>query len=434
MPLHTRILIGLVLGAALGAIAQTAVGAKNPQLVWFNDVIAQNAGKVFLYLIFMIVVPLLFSALVLGVGELGNAARVGKIGMLSLLMTVILSGTAVLIGLGAVNLVRPGERIPEAQRVELRAQYSNKEQGEKQLEAAKKEPEDPPLIGFIPRNPFKEIVRALDGGLLPVMFFALFFGLALSAVEAERAAPLRAFFDSLFAVSQKVVEYAMSIAPYGVFFLVFRTAASLGAQLFVALGTYVVLVLAALAIHQFGTYSLALKYIAKMSPTVFFRKMKAVMLTAFGTSSSNATLPLAMKTAEEEIGLPRDVGNFVLTVGATANQNGTALFEGITIVFLAQLFGVHLDFLQQLTVMGLAILAGIGTAGVPGGSLPMIASVLVMFKIPAEAIGVILGVDRILDMSRTVLNVTGDMTIAACVTRLSGRQGEALTDTIEATS
>lgn len=436
MPLHTKILLGLVLGALTGAIAQAVLpgGAKNESLVWFSDVIAQNAGKIFLYMIFMIVVPLLFSALVMGVGELGDAAKVGRIGILSLIMTVILSGTAVLIGLGAVNLVRPGEHIPVAQRQELIAKYSNKEQGEKQLKAAKDGPEDPPLIGFIPRNPFKEIVRALDGGLLPVMFFALVFGVALSAVDPEKALPLQAFFSSLFAVSQKIVEYAMSLAPYGVFFLVFRAAATLGVHLFAALGIYVLVVLAALALHQFGTYSLALKLVAKMSPGVFFRKMKAVMMTAFGTSSSNATLPLALQTAEEEIGLPRDVSTFVLTVGATANQNGTALFEGITIVFLAQLFGVQLDFLQQCTVMGLAILAGVGTAGVPGGSLPMIASVLVMFKIPAEAIGVILGVDRILDMSRTVLNVTGDMTIAACVTRLAGRTEDAKRDALEAMS
>jgi len=436
LPLHTKILLGLASGAVTGGIAQLVLenGTKNERLVAFNDSISKPAGSVFLNLIFMVVVPLLFSALVLGVGELGDATKVGKVGLLSLLMTLLLSGTAVLIGLGAVNLIRPGEVIPSAQRKALIAQYSSKTDSEKFLSDAKKAPEDPPLLGFIPKNPFKEINRAMDGGLLPLMFFALMFGIALSAVEAEKALPLKLFFESLFAVSQKIIEYAMRLAPIGVFFLIFRTASSQGFELFAAIGVYVLVVLGALALHQFGTYSLALKFIAKRDPIGFFKAMKTVMLTAFATSSSNATLPTALKSAEEDIGLPRNISSFVLTVGATANQNGTALFEGITIVFLAQLFGVDLTMAQQFTVMGLAILAGVGTAGVPGGAWPMIATVLVQFGIPAEAIGIVFGIDRLLDMSRTVLNVTGDMTIAACVTRLSGSTNDAFHDALEAAS
>jgi DAACS family dicarboxylate/amino acid:cation (Na+ or H+) symporter len=420
IPQHTKILIGLALGAVAGGVAQATLGAKDANLVWFIENLAKPAGNIFLYMIFMVVVPLLFSALVIGIGEVGGAAKVGKIGMLSLAMTILLSGIAVLIGFAAVNLVQPGNQISSERKQLLISEYSSKSEADKSLKAAQTAPEDPPLLGFIPKNPFKEINRALEGGLLPLMFFALVFGLALTQIDPEVAAPLRAFMDALFAVSQRIIEMAMSLAPYGVFFLVFRTAATLGMELIQALGVYVILVLTALALHQFGTYSLALRWIAKRNPWEFFRQIKTVMLTAFATSSSNATLPVALKSSEEDLGIPRKIGNFVLTVGATANQNGTALFEGITILFLCQLFGVSLDTGQQFTILGLAIVAGIGTAGVPGGAWPMIATILVMFKVPAEAIGIVFGIDRILDMSRTVLNVSGDMTIAACVAKLAG--------------
>ncbi|MGV3615021.1 MAG: dicarboxylate/amino acid:cation symporter [Fimbriimonas sp.] len=421
MPLHTKILIGLALGFTLGLVANWTLGRTNSDLKWFNETISDPAGKLFLNLIFMVVVPLLFSALVLGVGELGEAKKVGKIGLLSLLMTVVLSGTAVVIGLTAVNVVKPGAQIPEGRRAELVAQYADKKKADASLKAAQTAAEDPPLLGFVPKNPFKEVNRALEGGLLPLMFFALLFGIALASIEPERAAPVSAFFDGVFAVSQKIIEFAMRFAPIGVFFLVFQTASTLGIELFVAVGLFVVLVLGSLALHQFGTYSLALRFIAKRNPAEFFRSIRGVMLTAFATSSSNATLPVALRSAEEEVKLPRDVSSFVLTVGATANQNGTALFEGMTILFLCQLFNVPLDLGQQLTIMGLAIVGGIGTAGIPGGAWPMIATILVMFKVPAEAIGIVFGIDRILDMSRTVLNVSGDMTIAACVSQLAGR-------------
>ena len=418
LPLHTWIFIGLILGAVTGALAQAIV--PKDVLKGFVDLVAKPLGDVFLALLFMIVVPLLFSALVLGVGELGEARRIGRVGFLSLIMTVVLSATAVGIGIGVVNLVRPGERIPLAQQTKLKAEFLDEKQAEKSLEATKKEPEDPPVLGFIPRNPLKEATRAFEGGLLPFMFFALVFGLALSAVEDETARPLRRLMESLFAVSQKVIEGAMRLAPFAVFFLIFRTTATLGVELLQAIALYVVLVLAALALHQFGTYSLVLKLLAKRSPAEFFRQMRTTMLTAFSTSSSNATLPTALKAAQDEVGIRKDVASFVLTVGATANQNGTALFEGITVLFLAQLFGKDLSLLQQLNVMGLAIVSGIGTAGIPGGAWPFIATVLAGIGVPPAAIGIVFGIDRILDMSRTVLNVTGDMTIAACVDKLAG--------------
>lgn len=422
-PLHALILGALVLGALSGLAAQAFLpdGSKNVALKWFTANIADNVGSIFLAMIFMVVVPLLFSALALGIAEIGDVAKVGRVGVKALLITCLLSGIAVGLGLAAVNLVRPGEGIPAEKKAELQRQINADEalkKGTAELTAA----DDPPVLGVVPKNPLLEAGRALKGGLLPFMFFALVFGLALAAVPAEKAAPMRAFLEGLFAVSLQMIDFAMKLAPVGVFCLVFKTGAMMGLDFFLALLKYALLVLGVLAIHLFGVYSIVLQVIAKRNPLEFFRQMKTVMLTAFATSSSNATLPTALKAAEEEVGLPNDISSFVLTVGATANQNGTALFEGITIIFLCQLYGVGLDTGQQLWVMLMAIIAGIGTAGVPGGAWPMIASIVKVLKVPGESIGMVLGIDRILDMSRTVLNVTGDMVIACCVSTWEGRK------------
>lgn len=417
VPLHVQILIGLVLGALVGIVAH--VFLEKELLTEIGKTWAEPIGKIFVYGIFMVVVPLLFSALALGIAELGDIRKVGRIGIRSLLLTILLSGIAVLLGLAAINLFNPADQLSPEQKTQLVASYGNAEEAAKRIATAEAaRADDPPLFGFIPRNPVKEAGRALEGGLLPLMFFSLVFGIALSMIEGEKALPIKQFLEGLFAVCLKMIDLAMKFAPIGVFALIFFASSQLGPDLLKALGLYVVLVVVVLAIHLFGVYSLALKFIAKRDPLVFFGQMRTVMLTAFATSSSNATLPAALRAAEEEVGLPRRISTFVLTVGATANQNGTALFEGIAIIFLASMFGVTLDLGQQFTVMLLAIVAGIGTAGVPGGSLPMIGLILTRFGVPAEAIGLILGVDRICDMSRTVLNVTGDMTIAACVTAM----------------
>lgn len=421
-PLHTKIFIGLVLGALAGGIAQATLGLDSSLLEGFVKNVARPAGTIFMNLIFMIVVPLLFSALVMGVAEIGEARKVGRVGLRALGMTVLLSGLAVAIGLLAVNAVRPGEGISPAERERLTAAYGNQEEAAKNVKRAEEaQTAADTVVGLIPRNPLDSAVKALEGGILPFMVFALIFGIALAAIEPERAMPVKVFLDGVFAVSLKVIEFAMLLAPYGVFGLAFTAAATLGWAALAALGKYAALVIFALAFHLIVVYSLALKLVAKRSPWEFFRQIRAVMLTAFATASSNATLPTALKSAEEDVGLPRDVSHFVLTVGATANQNGTALFEGITILFLAQLFGVDLSLQQQLVVMGLAILAGVGTAGVPGGAWPMIAVILAKIGVPPEAIAICLGIDRVLDMSRTVLNVTGDITIAACVSQMEGR-------------
>lgn len=427
MPLHTRIFIGLAAGAVLGIVAQVWLGTEHAGLQAFSKNFAQPAGAIFMNMIFMIVVPLLFSALVLGVADIGAARSVGRVGIRALVLTVVFSGIAVAIGLTAVNVFRPGAGIDPVERDRLIAAYAMSDAAKKSVEKAEEaKGAAETIVDLVPRNPLDSAVHALEGGLLPFMFFALVFGLALAAIPPETAAPMRALLESLFAISQRVIEFAMKIAPIGVFALGFVAASTLGVAALAALGKYAGLVLVALLFHMVVVYSLALKFLAKRDPLTFFRQIRQVILTAFATSSSNATLPTALKSAQEDVGLPRDISSFVLTVGATGNQNGTALFEGITILFLAQFFGVDLTVGQQLLVMGLAILAGVGTAGVPGGAWPMIAVILVKIGVPPEGIGICLGIDRLLDMSRTVLNVTGDVAIAACVTTWEGETEAAI--------
>jgi dicarboxylate/amino acid:cation (Na+ or H+) symporter, DAACS family len=416
MPLFAKIFIGMFLGAILGVIAQNSLGAGNPDLKWWVDEVANPVGQIFLRMIFMVVIPLLFSALVLGITELGDVRRIGRIGMRALGMTFLLTGVAVGLALLAVNSMKPGTGIAPAEREKMMAMYADSGKAEKSIEKAKEKTGfGQTLLGFIPENPFEEAAKPKLGGVLAFMVFALLFGIAMTGIEPEKALPLKQFLEGLFAVSLRLIEMAMSLAPIGVFALIFATAATLGFGAIAALGNWVGVVLLVLVIQLFGTYSLALKFIAKKSPVTFFRNVREVIVTAFTTSSSNATLPTALRVGEEKLGIPRSINSFVLTVGATANQNGTALFEGITVLFLAQLFGVQLAVADQLTIVGLCILAGIGTAGVPGGAWPMIASILVMVGVPPEAIGLCIGIDRILDMSRTVVNVVGDLTIAECV-------------------
>jgi DAACS family dicarboxylate/amino acid:cation (Na+ or H+) symporter len=238
-------------------------------------------------------------------------------------------------------------------------------------------------------------------------------------------------FDSVFQVSAKVIDLVMWTGPLAVACLLFTTTSRFGFDLVVALGWYVFAVLAGLALHMFGVYSLSLALLSRISPVEFFRRIRTVMLTAFSTSSSNATLPTALRVSEENVGVPREINTFVLTVGATANQNGTALYEGVTVLFLAQLAGIDLTLGQQILVAYLAILGGVGTAGVPSGSIPFIIVVLTTIGVNPSLVALILGVDRILDMCRTTLNVTGDITAATYVARSEGYKLMEVTPTID---
>lgn len=423
---HWRIFAGLVVGCVAGIVMRAVFppgGGGAPHAYVANTLyaVAEPLGRIFLNLIFMIVVPLVFSALVLGVAGAGDIRHVGRLGLRTLVMTVLLSSASVAIGITLANTLRPGAALNEADRVQLAERFQSEAQ--KRVAAAKgtKSVRDQ-LLDIIPRNPLAEMVGAADGsssggGMLAVMFFALSLGLALLAIGEEAARPVTAFFDGLFQASMKIVGFAMRFAPLGVAGLMFSVTAVLGADILRILLFYAITVIVGLSLQMFGVYSIVLWAAARMNPLQFFKRISDVILTSLATSSSNATLPTALRVANQELKLRPQVSNFVLTVGATANQNGTALFEGVTVLFLAQAFGVELSFASQLTVILMCILGGIGTAGVPSGSIPFIALVLNSVGVPPDAIGVILGIDRVLDMCRTVVNVSGDITIATCVDR-----------------
>jgi dicarboxylate/amino acid:cation (Na+ or H+) symporter, DAACS family len=423
MALHWRILAGLVVGAVLGAVCNVALGPQHPGLAWAIDNVAQPIGQIFLRLIFMVVVPLVFSALVLGVAEIGDLTRLRRMGFASLALTIVRSGASVGIGLGVANTLRPGDRLSEATRVELRERYMSDAAQKAVAQSREAKPFRTVILDLIPKNPLQEMVGALDGsspggGMLAVMVFALLFGGAITA-RPERMTALVAVLEGVYDVSMTIIGWAMILAPAGVAGLVFSLTATLGFEIVTTLAGFVGAVLLALALHAVVVYGSVLRLVAGIAPREFLSAISDAVVTAFGTSSSSATLPTSLRVAEENLGLHREVSRFVLTVGATANQNGTALYEGITVLFLAQVFGIELGFAQQATVVLMAVLAGIGTAGVPGGSLPLIAIVLTTVGVPAEGIGIILGVDRILDMCRTTLNVSGDLVIAACVSRVA---------------
>ena len=407
--------IGLATGIVLGVAANLAFG-DSPRLEWVVKHLTEPAGKIFLRLLFMLVIPLIVSALSLGVAGLGDVRRLGRIGLKTLLYTVIVSTIAVLIGVGMVNLFRPGSGLSPELKHRLAAQ------------ASAAPPPAPAsgaggvdfLVGLVPNN----IVKAMgDGDMLAVMVFALFLGTGLTLTRTEPARRLEEALEGLYDVVMRLLGLVIQAAPAGVACLLFTLTARLGFDVLRQLGAYVLVVVGALAIHQFGVYSLSVAWLGRMNPFHFFRAIRDAMLTAFSTASSNATLPTSLMVAEQNLKLPPHVSRFVLTIGSTANQNGTALFEGVTVLFLAQFFGVALTLAQQITVCFICVLGGIGTAGVPAGSIPVVVMILGMVGIPPEGIGMILGVDRFLDMCRTTLNVTGDLAAAVVVARGEGEPG-----------
>ncbi len=425
--LSRRILVGLLLGLTLGLLAGWAFGPGGPlaahaaSLSWSIDGVIQPVGRIFLRIIFMVVIPLIVSAIVIGVAEMGDARTLGRIGLRTLGVTLLLSGLSVAIALSLVNLLQPGHAIDPTRREQLIAAYGGA--SAKSIEQAREaKPISKTLLDLIPENPLAEAANAFNpnnpgGGLLAVMVFGLFIGVAMALSPPERIVVLRGFFDGVFEVSMKIIGFALRLAPLGVACLSFCVAARLGLDIFRTLGFYAAVVVGGLALHQFVVYPVVLVLLARRSPAEFFRGAKEAIITAFSTSSSNATLPVSLRVAEENLHLPPHIGRFVLTLGASANQNGTAIYEGITVLFLAQVFGVDLSVGQQLIVALMCVMAGIGTAGVPGGSLPLVVGVLLTIGVPAEAIAIILGIDRFLDMCRTALNVTGDLVIATVVAK-----------------
>lgn len=415
LPRHTKIFFGLIFGLIAGLVLHETAG-EAPWVLWTVANVAYPLGQIFLRLIFMIVVPLVFSSLVLGVLELGDVRQLGKIGLKTLGYTLVASGISVAIGITLVNFFRPGAGVDPSDRAQLSSQFAT--QSQKTIENAQKAQSwADSLLSLIPSNPLRSAVEALSGEMLALMVFALFFGIALARIRDPKSEVLVDFFSGVQRVSMKIVDWAMALAPLGVAALMFSLTARAGFSIIPRLGGYVGVVVGGLAIQMFVVYSVILKAFARVPPVEWFFRCREVILTAFSTASSNATLPTSLRIAQEKLGIPPRIGNFVLTVGATANQNGTALFEGVTVLFLAQVFGVHLTLTQQITVVIMSIVAGVGTAGVPGGSLPLIVIVLQTVGVPPEGIGIILGVDRFLDMCRTTLNVVGDLVCATFVAR-----------------
>lgn len=395
------------LGIALGAVGGLAarLGAPTEVTTALIDYVAAPLGQVFLRLLFMLAVPVVFSALVVGIADL-NLATLGRIGLRTLGLTVLASTVAVLIGLTLVNVVGPGENQPD-----LRALAERLSEGRPAI-APPEVSGTTMLIQMIPDNPVK---AAATGDMIGLIVFALFFGVALGQVKTTGTQRLAEAITGLFEVSMFLLEQVLRVAPIGVGALLFVTTASVGVEVLSAIGAYVAVVIGAIALHMFVSYPALLLLFSKHKPLAFFAAVRVPMETAFATASSSATLSVSLEAAETELHLPKPVAQFVLTAGASMNQNGTALFEGVTVLFLAQLFNVDLSLSQQAVVMVICILGGIGTAGIPGASLPVIAMILGMLHVPPEGLALIFGVDRVLDMCRTTLNVVGDLVIATCV-------------------
>ena len=415
-----RLLIGFLAGLILGLVVYSLA----PGAPWVDTIVTYvtgPVGQIFLRLLFMLVLPLLFSALVIGIAEMGEIRALKKVGIITLVYTVIVSGIAVLISLVLVNLIQPGKGVDPVAARELLAQGQQSASGIIESSAGKAPMGMDALVNLVPSN----VISAMSNNdILAVMFFALFFGIGLLLVQTRRTQTLKDAIEGVFEVSMRLIAIVIKLAPIAIFCFMFNLAAQFGWDLLFKLAAYVGVVLLALALQMFGVFSLLLQFLAKKSPIRFFRDIRAAMLMAFSTASSNATLPTALRVADSELKLPPKIARFVLTIGATANQNGSAMFEGVTVLFLAQFFGADLSLSDQFFVMLVCILAGVGTAGVPAGTLPVIALILASLGVPPEGIGLILGVDRFLDMCRTTVNVVGDLVAATVITRISGDEAD----------
>jgi Na+/H+-dicarboxylate symporter len=423
--LQMQMLIGFVVGLTLGLV----VHMTQPDAPWVEAVttyVTGPIGQIFLRLLFMLVIPLLFSALVVGIAEMGDVRSLKRVGIKTLIFTIGISAVAVVLALTVVNLFQPGAGVDPVLAQSLLAD-AREGAGAIISRTAETPSGVEAFLNIIPNNVF---AAASANDILAIMFFALIFGIGLLVVDTPQSNSLQAAIEGIFHVTMKLIGFVIRLAPFAIACFMFNLAAVFGWDLLVRLGAYVGVVLLALGLHMFVVYPLALSLLGRFSPLRFFRDVQEAMVMAFSTASSNATLPTAIRVAENNLKLPPRVSRFVLTIGATANQNGTAIFEGVTVLFLAQFFGVELSIGQQVIVLMMCILGGIGTAGVPAGSLPVVALILGMVGVPPEGIGLVLGVDRFLDMCRTTLNVTGDLTAATVISR--GEEGGAAPATLPA--
>ncbi len=417
LPLHAKVMIGFVLGTVLGLLAHFGAGNAHWVQLLIDDAL-RPFGQIFLNLLFMLVVPLMFSALVLGVAELGDVASLGRLGGRTLLYTAGVTGIAVLVGLVCVNLFAPGTHLDPA--LVQQAMNSNLAKSDAIIAQGHQLNFVQIIVDIVPHN----IVGAMgdDSKKLGLVFFALMFGIGMVMKPSPGTQALKNALHGVLEICMHLIGMFVKLAPYAVTCFMFVLCEQMGWEVLVGLGWFVVTVLVALAIHGFIVLPLWVKLMAGMGPREFFRGVQEASLTAFATASSAATLPVALRVAEENLKLPRKVSRFVLTVGASANHHGSALFEGITVLFLAQIYGMHLPIGEQVLVLVLCILGGIGTASIPSGSLPVIAMICGIVGFNSEGIGIILGVNTFLDMCRTSLNVTGDLAMVVVVSRRSGEQ------------
>jgi Na+/H+-dicarboxylate symporter len=405
LPLYTKILIGLLSGILFGILAnQLGFSA-----FVFNYI--KPIGSAFIRLISMVVVPLVFASLLVGTASLNDIRKLGRIGAKTVAYYLCTTAIAITIGLLLANAFRPGTGLSEQAQKRL-IQNSGETVGVQVETALKKPTLTDILLNIIPTNPVKAFV---EGKMLQIIFFALMTGICLSFIGSERSQPVITFFESINEVVIQMVHIIMKIAPYGVFALISAVIADFGLDILFILLKYSIVVIVGLVLHVVVIYSLAIKVLGKQKIATFFRGIRPAQLIAFSTGSSSATLPVTMECTEKNLGVSREICSFALPLGATVNMNGTALYQGVSAVFIAQVYGMGLTMGQQLAVVLTATLASIGTAGTPAAGVMTLAIVLRSIGVPLEGIAIILGVERILDMCRTVVNITGDASCAVVV-------------------
>ncbi len=426
--LHWQIIIGLVLGLIFGIVA-AAAGWSQFTSDWIGPF-----GTIFINLLKLIAVPLILASLITGVASLSDLKKLSRIGGKTIGIYIGTTVIALIIGLVLVNVLQPGKAVPQDMRDRLQQTYEGDMAGNlESAEAAKERGPLQTIVDMVPENFFGS--AANNRNMLQVVFVAIFLGIGLIMIPKEKAEPLLKFFESLDALIIKAVEMIMVTAPVGVFALLADTITSIAkdnlgqiVELLGALGYYMIAVLLGLVIHTFVTYPSLLKLFTPMNIRQFFAGIAPAQLVAFSTSSSGATLPVTMEVAEKNLGVSEEVSSFVLPLGATINMDGTGLYQAVAAVFIAQTLGIDLDLGAQLTIIFTAVLASIGTAAVPSAGIIMLVIILESVGVPSAGIALILGVDRILDMCRTVTNVTGDTTVATIVAASEGQLGQAHPD------
>ncbi len=417
IPLYLQILIGMLLGVVWGLVA------VNFHIEAINDDWIRPFGTIFIKSLKLVAIPLVFLSLIKGITSMSDMAKLSSIGGKTIVFYTATTVVAIAMGLIVANSFKPGNTFPPEKRAELLAKYSKKTENIKaKAGKVKKQPALQPLIDIIPAN----IVKAsMDNKrMLQVIFFALLFGISMILVGQEKVAPLKQVLDAADAVILKIIDIVMLLAPFGTFALLAGLIVDFSgdAALFQALGWYFLCVVGALFSLVLIFYPTLILIFKPMKLSNFFRHMLPVQLTAFSTSSSAATLPLTLSKATEGLKVPKNVAEFVLPVGVTINMDGTGCYQAIAAVFIAQVMGMDLGLAAQLSIVLTALASSIGTPGIPGGSIIMLTVILDTAGIPMEGIALILGVDRLLDMCRTVVNVTGDVTIAGILGRRMKRE------------